>query len=333
MSGDLLPEAFMGSLKKGPFAPFYLLYGSDEFRLERVLSEMKGLLVPGSAQDLNLEIFYGDEADPGEIISRACSIPFMAKNRLMIVRRTEGFTKERLEKFLPYLQRPSDSTCLVFICSKPDFKRSFYKAFRAAGRAVNFEALNEREALPWIKRMAKEIGLKIDGQACAYLHQIVGNNTRELYGELEKLHLGFGSGVGIDEAKALVIHSRVYTIFELMDQISAKNCAGSLSLLNRFLEEEEKRGGPLRIIGMLNRQVRLLLQTRTVLDKGGGPKEVAKKLGSAHFLNRELIQHSKQWSMKELENGLDLLYKADGWLKSGSRPKPVLENLIISLCR
>jgi len=138
--------------------------------------------------------------------------------------------------------------------------------------------------------------------------------------------------VGIDEAKALVIHSRVYTIFELMDRISAKNCAGALSLLNRFLEEEEKKGGGLRVIGMLNRQVRLLLQTRTVLDKGGGPKDVAKKLGAAHFLNRELIQHSKQWSMKDLENGLDLLYKADGWLKSGSRPKPVLENLIVSLC-
>jgi len=332
MPGDLLPEAFLGSLKKGLFAPFYLLYGADEFRLERTLSEMKGLLVPEPSQDLNLETFYGDDADPGEIINRACSLPFMAKNRLIIVRRTEDFPKERLETFMPYLERPSESTCLVFISSKPDFKRAFYKAFRAAGRAVGFEALREKDVLSWIRGMAKEMGLKIDGQTCAYLYQIVGNNTRALYGELEKLHLRYGGRAGMDEAKALVIHSRIYTIFELMDQISAKNCAGALSLLNRFLEEEDKRGGPLRVLGMLNRQVKMLLGTKTVLKRGGGPKEVAKRLGTAHFMNRTLIEHSRRWSIAELEGGLALLYRADGWLKSGSRPKAVLENLIMSFC-
>ncbi|MBU2499260.1 MAG: DNA polymerase III subunit delta [Proteobacteria bacterium] len=332
MSGDLHSEAVLGSLEKGRLAPFYLFYGSDEFRLERVLGEIRRLLIPESARDFNIQIFYGDDADPGVISSSACSIPFMAKHRLIIVRRTEDFSKEKLEKFLPYLERPCESTCLIFVCSKPDFKRSFYKTFRAARRAVNFEALQERDILPWIKRTAREIGLKIDGQVCVYLHQMVGNNTRELYVELEKLHLRYGGAVGIADAKGLVIHSRIYTIFELMDQIAAKNGAEALTLLNRFLEEEEKRAGSLRVIGMLNRQVRLLFQTKVVLEKGGGPKEVAKKLGPAHFLNKNLIKQSRLWSLKDLERGLGLLYQADGWLKSGSRPKPVLENLIISLC-
>lgn len=332
MPGDLPPERVLGSLEKGGLAPFYLFFGSDEFRLERVLGEIKRRYIPESVRDLNLKIFYGDDADPGAIVGSARSLPFMASHRLIIVRRTEDFGKEKLEKFLPYLESPCESSCLIFVCSKPDFHRSFYKTFRSATRAVNFEALRERDVLPWIKRTAREIGLKVDPQVCEYLYQMVGNNTRDLYGELEKLHLRYGGAVGMEDVEGLVIHSRIYTIFELMDRIAAKKCSEALSLLGRFLEEEEKKAGPLRVIGMLNRQVRLLFQTKVVLEKGGGPKEVAKKLGAAHFLNKDLIKQSRHWTLKDLERGLGLLYQADGWLKSGSRPKPVLENLIISLC-
>jgi DNA polymerase III delta subunit len=44
------------------------------------------------------------------------------------------------------------------------------------------------------------------------------------------------------------------------------------------------------------------------------------------------MNHAEHWSLEELERGLHLLYEADGWLKSGSRPKPVLERVVISLC-
>ncbi|MGD2125858.1 MAG: DNA polymerase III subunit delta [Desulfobacteraceae bacterium] len=332
MAGDLPPEGLLKSMKEGQFAPLYLFYGPGEFRLEKVLDEIRTVLVPESVRDFNLEIFYGGETDPTGIINHARSLPFMARNRLIIVRRTENFAAEDLEKFLPYLEKPSESTCLIFVCSKPDFRKKFYSTIRTFGRAINFEELKESEVVPWIKRRATEMGLKMDGKACLYLQQIVGNRPRELYAEVEKLHLRYGNAVSTDEVKEMVMHSRMYTIFELIDLVSMKHCSQSLVVLNRFLEEEDRRLGPLRVIGMLNRQVRLLWQTKATLDRGGKTKDVAKKLGPVQFLARDLVKQSKCWSVEELERGLDLLYRADGWLKSGSRPKPVLENLIISLC-
>ena len=199
---------------------------------------------------------------------------------------------------------------------------------------MNFAALRENQILPWIRGAAGEMGLKIDVKACAYLQQIVGNNLRELHGELEKIYLRYGEGpVGLEQVKDLVIHSRMYTIFELMKVFSLRNCTASLNVLNRFLEEEDKKAGPLRLIGMLNRQIRLLWQSKMILNKGGGAKEVAEKLALPFFSAREFADHSRHWSERELEDGLHLLYEADGRLKSGSRPKPVLENLIVSLCR
>ena len=333
MARELLPEDVLKALEKGKLAPFYLLYGPGEFRLEKVLNKIRAGFIPESARDLNLEILYGGETKAGDIINRARSFPFMAPNRLIIVRRTENFQVSELDIFLPYLEAPAESTCLIFISSKPDFRNKFHKKIKALGRAVNFRELKDNQVVPWINRTAGELGLELDNQACLYLHQMAGNRLRDLYAELEKLYLRYGRiNVGIEEVKALAVHSRNYTIFQLMDGVSVKNCAVSLGMLSRFLEEGDKIAAPLQFIGMLNRQLRLLWQTKITLAKGGRNRDVANKLGPARFSADNFVKQSKNWSVEELEKGLRLLYQVEGLLKSSSRPRPVLENLIMALC-
>ncbi len=333
MPAEMHPEEVLKSLEKGRLAPFYLFYGPGEFRLEKTLEMIREGFIPESARDLNLELFYGGDVRSSEIINRALSLPFLARNRLIIVRRTENFAAEELEKFVPYLENPSETTCIIFVAGKTDFKRKFYKSFRSSGRAVNFAELKQNQVTPWIRRMAGELGLKIDGQTCVYLQHVVGNSLGDLYAELEKMQVRFGkSTIGIEDAKELVIHSRVYTIFELMNVVSEKKPDRSLQILHRFLEEEDSRGAPLRVIGMLNRQVRFLWLAKGIADKGGRAGDVAKALGIPPFSARDFLKFSKHWSPGELERGIHLLYQADGLLKSGSRPGPVLENLLLSLC-
>jgi DNA polymerase-3 subunit delta len=334
MARDLAPEEVFKSLEEGDLAPVYLFHGPGEFRLEKVLDKIRNDFVPAAARALNVEVFYaGEKIDPTEIISRARSLPFLSSNRLIIIRRAERFRSNELEMFLPYLEEPAETTCLIFVSSKTDFRMNFYKRIRSIGWAVNFSKLSERQVIPWIKRTAGELGLKIDGEACAYLRQIVGNSLRELFAELEKLRLRFGEeAVGVKQVKELALHTRIYTIFELMKSISEKKCSESLRILNRFLEEEDKVGAPLQILGMLNRQFRLLWQTKQILSKGGSKMNVARTLGLPDFSARDFVAHSQVWSGKELERGLKLLYQTDGLLKSGSRPKPVLENVLVSLC-
>jgi DNA polymerase-3 subunit delta len=332
MAGDLRPDDVIRALGKGRLAPFYLFYGPGEFRMEKVLGKIRASYVPEPVRDFNLERFYGGETTPGEVILKAKSMPFMAKNRLILVRRTEEFSKEELEKFLPYLENPSESTCVIFISAKTDFSKRFYKAIRASGLAVKFDSLKEDEVVPWIRKTAKELGVEMDKDACDYLASIVGNNPRDLFGELEKLRLSFTRVKGIDQVKEFVMRSRIYTIFELMEMVSLKSIADSLEVLERFLAEEDKRYAPLQVVGMLNRQIRLLWQTKEVLVKGGGFEDVAEKLGRNRFKARDLMNQARSWSKEELEKGLKVLYEADGRLKSGLRPKPILEEVIISLC-
>lgn len=330
---DLQPESVLKALEKGKLSPYYLFYGPGEYRLEMVLERIRKDYIPESSRDLNLEILYGDEISPAEVVNHARSIPFLAPNRLIILRRTERMNAASLEHFLPYMEQPVETTCMIFISSKTNFSTKFYKKFRASGRAVQFMDLKENQVVPWIKRLAKDMDLQIDSQGCSALQQIVGNSLRDLHAELEKLRIRHGKNpVGVEEVRNLAIHSRIYSIFELMDKVSEKKTAESLDVLNRFLEEEDKRAAPLQIMGMLNRQIRILLQTKAITDHGGGKKEVSKRLHLIPFSAGKFVMQAKKWSETELEKGLKLLYGADGLLKSGSRPQPVLENLIVSLC-
>jgi DNA polymerase-3 subunit delta len=335
MPGNLSPDYVLDQLKKGRLFPFYLFYGPNEFQLEKVLINIRETFIPEETREFNLQIFYAEKGDsrsavPAHILDSARSLPFMSQHRLIIVRRTEALLDSSLDSFLSYLDNPVESTCLIFISLKPDFRKKFYKKLKDSGRAVFFKELYENQIVPWIKNTAKDLDLKMETQACAYLQQIVGNRLIDLYPELEKLSLRYGEmTIAIKEVRELAIHSRIYTIFELMDEISSKSLSKSISALNRFLEED--REAPIRIIGMLNRQIRLMWQIKSYLERGGSTNDMSKKLGLRDFQIKRLIQQSKNWKVEELERAIHLTYDADRRIKLGSPDAFVLENLLISL--
>jgi len=83
-----------------------------------------------------------------------------------------------------------------------------------------------------------------------------------------------------------------------MDAVSVKDCGSSLRILKRYLEEEDSREGPLGLISMLNRQVRLLWQVKGVMLKRGGVQEVQKKRGLAAFRQRSCLNRLRAGKRK-----------------------------------
>ena len=334
MPGIMSPEDVLHQLDKGRLQPFYLFYGESEFLLERVLSRVRQTFIPEGARDFNLQISYGDDThfNAGEVLDTARSFPFMSENRLVIVRRTEKITNSILEAFIPYLNEPMETTCLIFVSEKPDFRKKFYKTIKKFGQTVNFKPLYDNQVVPWIMKMAKELGLSMDSRACNYLQLVVGNRMRDLYSELEKIYLCYGTkNIGLDEAKNIVIYSRSHTIFELMDHVSNKKRAEAIAVLKRYIEEEGKEA-TLRIIGMFIRQIKLLWQAKTITKRGGRAADLSRELGLHIYPAKKLEQQVKAWTPDEFERAFDLLYQADRLLKTGSEKHLILENVVLSLC-
>ena len=332
MPVEIAPEAVLNHLHKGRLNPVYLFHGPNDFSLEKILKQIRETYIPEGARDFNLSIFDGDSrVNPGDIFDAARSLPFLASNRLIIVRRTDHIPAGDLEVLLPYLEKPVDTSCLILVALKPDFRMKFFRSIKKLGYAVNFRELTDRQAVPWIKAEARELGLNIKMEACRHLHEIVGNRSRTLHTELEKLYLRHGTQeVGVNEIKELSIFSRMYTIFELMDEISQRRKAESLSILNRYLEEEGKDAA-FGIIGMLTRQIRIIFQAKVFSSERVPKPEMAKKLGVPGFLVNKVMDQARRWQEKDLEKALVLLYQADGRLKLGSQARLVLENFVLSI--
>lgn len=332
MAQELTPEAVLAGLEKGRTLPVYLFYGQSQLLREKVLTAFRDTFLAPEARDFNLHRFYADETDPGAILDTARSLPFLAQARLVIVRRTDGFSAAQLEGFLPYLENPAETTCLIFVAEKANFRIKFFQALRARGAAVHFKPPVDSQVIPWILRLAKELQLDIAPEACAYLQQMKGNRLSELYGELEKLALRHPeTRVGVEEVKALAVESRSFTLFELVDAVSARKASEALRILHRYMEEEG-RDGALKILGMLNRQVRLLCKTHEAQAAGMPPSALPSRLKLPPFICRKLSQQARTWPPAEIEAAIQLLYEADTRLKTGSQPHAIVESLLLELC-
>ncbi len=332
MPVEIAPETVLTHLKEGRLGPLYLFYGPDDFHLEKTLKQIRETLIPESARDFNLHVFDGDgNVNPGDILDAARSLPFLSSNRLIIVRRADHLAAADLEVLIPYLERVVDTTCFILVALKPDFRLKFFSTLKKLGRAVNFRELGDRQVVPWIMAEAREMGLNISTDACRHLQEIIGNRSRTLHTELEKLYLRHGSKkIGIEEINELSIFSRLYTIFELMDEISQRRKARSLSILARYLEEEGKDAA-FSIVGMLTRQIRIISQAREFMDNRVPRPEMAKRLGVPSFVVGKVLEQARRWREEDLEKALKLLYQADGRLKMGSQATLVLENFLLSI--
>lgn len=332
---DLTPENLLASLQNGAFAPFYLFYGPEDFWLEITLDKIKKDFIPDEVKAFNLETLYGGEVTAQEILNRAHILPFMSSRRLLIVRGTENFTKDAYQQFLSYMDNPVDSTCIIWISNKTDLTGAFYKGFKKLGRAVNFKKLSERQAYNWLQKRAKELGLDIDNQGSSFIYQIVGSSLRDLFSAIFKLSLRYPhSRIGVEQIKELTTFSRLFTVFDLVDYVSKRDTDHAILILGKLFETQGRDANTLLgLLGMLARQIRLILKAKSGLKKGGGKMGVIKGLQPLPtFVIEKCLAQEKFWQEEELEEALRNIYDADGLIRSGSRGDLVLENLIFLLC-
>ena len=332
---NLTPESVLASFHKGAFAPFYLFYGPEDFWIEITLDTIKKDFIPDAVKPFNLETLYSGEVSAHEILNRARLVPFMSSHRLLIVRGTEHFPKDSYQQFLSYMDNPIDSTCIIWISNKTDLSGAFYKRFKELDTAVNFKKLSERQIYDWLQKRAKELALDIDKESSSFIYQIVGSSLRDLFSEILKLSLRYPhSRIGIEQIKELTTFSRLFTVFDLVDYVSKKDADHAMVVLNKLFNTQGRDATTLLgLLGMLARQIRLILQAKSGLKKGGGRMAAIKRLKPLPiFVIEKYLAQERFWQEEELEEALHNIYDADSLIRTGSRGGLVLENLIFLLC-
>ena len=68
------------------FSPFYLLYGAEQFFVDRLQKSLLENALESHERDFNQDIVYGAEADAKAVLSICLSYPLTASRRVVVIR-------------------------------------------------------------------------------------------------------------------------------------------------------------------------------------------------------------------------------------------------------
>ena len=318
------------SLKQQGPGCLYLVVGEEDLLRDAAVHTLSQAVLGAEGDAFNSEQFYGDEASGADICNSIAAVPVFAARRLVVVKAAEKLTARESEILLKYVNNPVESTTVVFVSSKMDGRLKFSQALARSAIVVDCSPLREVQLPAWINREAERVGLRLEETAAQSLQEVCSNSLYSVRRELEKL----ASYVPPDRA---VTAADVYqlrgmepgaSVFDLTLAIGEGRRGRALSILARNLEAGE---APLRILGSLAWQYRRIWKVKESLAQGGREGEAARSLRMDPSKVRTFLS---QFSEAHLALATRLFLEADGRLKGGSssRPKMILERVLLALC-
>jgi DNA polymerase-3 subunit delta len=324
-------EELERSVAAGEIAPVYYLYGDEQLLVERAVQRLLECIVDPSFRDFNFSLFYGNECRGDEIVETAQTLPMFAERRAILVKRASDLPAAAMELLADYLRNPSPSTCLILHGEKVDQRRKFFTELKKCGVLVEFKRLYENQLGHFIREELASQGIRIDAAAVEQLVFYVGNNLREMAGQLDKL-ITYAAGrqmLGVADVKAVVSDTKIDSVFELANALGRRDLPGSLRCLQTGLREGD---APFMLVGALARHFRQLWQIGELQEKRLAQDEIGRKLGISPYFLKGMVGQARNFKRKELGRIFQRLHQTDLSLKSGGRPQAVLEQLLFDIC-
>ncbi|MBN2803827.1 MAG: DNA polymerase III subunit delta [Deltaproteobacteria bacterium] len=295
-------------------APLYLLHGEETFSVIEFTALLKKTIIFGPMADFNYLRKKASETTGAKIVAEAKSMPMMAARRLIIIDDADKLKSGDMSPLVEYLENPSADSCLVFIGTKFDLRKLFFKKANSKKIVHKAEHLKERELYAFVKERADLKNIAISKEALMGIVQAVGADCSALDDALERVGLyANNKKAGLDDVEFIVSNIRQHSVFELVDALGNRNSANIMRYFDELISSREE---PIRINAMLSRHIRQLLNVKIYQYKKVDGQSMGRLLGVPPFVVSKLIDQSRKFTSKSLENSLQRLALADLQLKS-----------------
>lgn len=312
----------------------HLFYGADELARAEALQTHKAD-VPADLADLNITLLDGRKLKLDALAAACEALPFLADRRLVIVEDAlknlkSADTRDAVKSYLP---RVPETTDLIFV-EREDFdKRSaLFTALKKLARVQEFQPKEGAELQRWLQERTQRCDAKLAPPAGALLVEFVGNESRALVNEINKLaaYVGPGGTITPDVVRLLVQDSSESSVFTFVDALAARQLSAALKLLHELLDDKQ---AATYLMFMVGRQVRILLQVKELADQRMRPDAMAGELKQNPFVIRKAAEQAGRFTHQALVQLHDRLVELDHWSKTGRiDADTALELLIAETC-
>ena len=301
-------------IKLGQFKQIYLLYGEEAYLKKQYKDKLTKAILP-DGDTVNYAYYEGKGINPAELIDLAETMPFFAERRLIVIENS-GFFKSATPELADYMKNMPDTVCFLFVENEVDKRGKMYKAAKDKGRIVEMGRQDEKTLLYWIASNVKREGRQIKESTARYLVSKTGTDMENLEKEMEKL---FSYTLGRNEITVQDIDDICTTqitnkIFEMVEAVAVKQQKKALDYYYDLLALKEP---PMRILYLLARQFKLLLEVKDLCGKGYEKSQIAKTVGLHPFVAGKYIQQCRTFSREELRSIMEEAVNAEEMVKTG----------------
>ena len=329
--------------------PIYLFWGNDEFRLNQAVVTLRDRSLDHNWASFNLDKIDGQVSDaPIQALNQAMTPPFGLGSRFVWLQETTIFqrcpesTLAELTRTLPVV--PEQTVLLFTQSSKPDGRLKSTKLLQKHGTVQEFSTIP-----PWkpelliqqVNQVAKNLDLTITPEAAELLVDAIGNDTRQLYNELEKLRLyhppdqqlsqsGDRPPVITAEAISQLVVVSTQSSLQLAAALRQGQTAQALGLITDLLNRNEPA---LRIVSTLVGQFRTWLWVKLLTDTGErNPQAIAQSAEVSnpkriYFLQKEV----RPLGLPQLRQTMGLLLELEASLKRGTDALSAFQTKVVEI--
>ena len=301
-------------IKTGNFKQAYLLYGEEAYLKQQYKHKLVQALNPED-DTMNFNHYEGRNIDVKELIDLCETMPFFADRRVVLLEDT-GFFKNKCDELADYMKELPDYLCLIFVENEVDKRNRMYKAVKAAGRIGEFVQQDEKTLMRWAAGLLKKEGKMITQRDMELLLTMTGVDMGNLRMELEKIisYTGDRDVVTGEDMQQVCTTQTQNKIFDMVRAVTEKNQKRALDLYYELLALKEP---PMRILYLLTRQYKLLLEVKDLVGKRYDKSSIAKTVGLHPFVAGKYMQQCRTFEKKELRNILEEAVDTEEMVKTG----------------
>lgn len=310
--------------------------------MNRAVTALRQQSLDPSWADFNYSKITPEQSDAIiQGLNLAMTPPFGAGHRLVwlaettVCQRCPEDLLVELERTLPCL--PEQTVLLLTSTNKPDGRLKSTKLLQKYAEIREFSPIS-----PWktdqltqqVRQAAQEVGIKLTEGAVQLLAESVGNQSRQLYTELEKLNLyASDSQQPLDEAAvSRLVTTLTQSSLQLATAILAGETARALSLVQDLINRNEPA---LRIVQTLVGYFRTRLWVKLMMEARERDEREIARLAEVnnpkqiYFLQKEV----KSIALNSFLQTLPVLLELEFSLKMGADPLETLQTKAIELCQ
>ena len=321
----------------------YFYWGEDTFARDRAVQMLQSKTLDESWASFNLDRIGPDYAN-GVVhaLNQAMTPPFGMGGRFILLSNTtigQRCSEDLLAELDRTLAVIPDTATLVFTSdSKPDGRIKSTKLLQKHAKIQEFSPIP-----PWkadqlaqqVRDVAGVIGVKLDRGAVDYMVEAVGNNTRQLHSELEKIRL-YAASLGTDSALSAITIAPLVTAtsqntLKLFAAIRQGKTAEALDMLADLVRQNEPTPVIARtLVGQFRQYlwVKLMIESGERDDSAIAAAAEIKNPKQLYFLRKDIAP----MSLVALRKTLPLLMELEYQLKRTNDETSVLQVKTIELC-